>query len=91
MTHHMCIGFVPHREDVQYYTPVWADKPRDDEGVEQRENQPQPPPGRGGNRGRDDGGLAFAVRLSWGRAGGGFLCYLPAIRCSITGRSRLAR
>jgi hypothetical protein len=76
VTHHMCIGFVPHRDDVQYYTPVWADKPRDDEGVEQRENQP--PPGRGGNRGRDDGGpgVGGPAQLA-GVAGGGFLCYLP--------------
>ena len=36
VTHHICIGFSLHHENVQYDTPVWADKPRDEEGVEIR-------------------------------------------------------
>jgi hypothetical protein len=77
VTHHMCIGFVPHRDDVQYYTPVWADKPRDEEGVEKRENQQFPPAGRGraGNpAGRAVGGGPQQLSSA---AGGGFLCYIP--------------
>jgi hypothetical protein len=33
VTHHICISFVPHTDDVQYYTPLWRDAPRDEEGV----------------------------------------------------------
>jgi hypothetical protein len=45
VTHHICIGFLPHRNDVQYYTPVWSDKPRDEEGVEAKRERPALPPG----------------------------------------------
>ena len=34
VTHHICIVFKPHTPDVQYFTPQWFDKPRDEEGVE---------------------------------------------------------
>ncbi len=33
VTHHICIVFVPHRDDVQYFTPQWSEAKRDDEGV----------------------------------------------------------
>ena len=80
VTHHICIGFVPHRNDVQYYTPVWADKPRDDEGVESRDNQQFPESSgrdRGGNRAEGPGADGGRLRELAGAAGGGFLCYLP--------------
>jgi len=32
VTHHMCVAYVPHKTDVQYFTPVWHDKQRDEEG-----------------------------------------------------------
>jgi hypothetical protein len=32
ITHHICVYFKPHTDDVQYNTPVWADRPRDDNG-----------------------------------------------------------
>jgi hypothetical protein len=32
VTHHICVYFVPHREDVKYNVPVWADRPRDENG-----------------------------------------------------------
>jgi hypothetical protein len=32
VTHHMCVYFRPHTDDVQYNTPVWADRPRDQQG-----------------------------------------------------------
>lgn len=32
VTHHICVYFKPHTPDVEYYKPVWADKPRDDKG-----------------------------------------------------------
>src|SRR5262249_49877951 len=32
VTHHICVFFRPHTPDVQYDTPVWYDRPRDDKG-----------------------------------------------------------
>ncbi len=32
VTHHICVYFKPHTDDVKYYTPVWGDRPRDDQG-----------------------------------------------------------
>ncbi|MBZ5674035.1 MAG: thiol-disulfide isomerase [Acidobacteriia bacterium] len=32
VTHHICVYFKPHTDDVKYNTPVWADRPRDDQG-----------------------------------------------------------
>jgi hypothetical protein len=32
VTHHICVLFRPHTEDVKYNTPVWADRPRDADG-----------------------------------------------------------
>ena len=32
VTHHICVYFKPHTGDVKYNTPVWADRPRDDQG-----------------------------------------------------------
>jgi hypothetical protein len=31
-THHICIGYAPHKEGVKYFEPVWTDKPRDADG-----------------------------------------------------------
>ena len=32
VTHHMCLGFNPHTPDVQYFVPLWKDKPRGEDG-----------------------------------------------------------
>jgi hypothetical protein len=32
VTHHICVFFKPHTDDVEYNTPVWADRPRDEKG-----------------------------------------------------------
>src|SRR5262245_55199485 len=32
VTHHLCVFFKPHTEDVVYNKPVWADRPRDENG-----------------------------------------------------------
>jgi hypothetical protein len=32
VTHHICVFFKPHTDDVKYNTPVWADRPRDELG-----------------------------------------------------------
>ena len=34
VVHHVCVSYKAHVEGVKYYTPVWQDKPRDDEGSE---------------------------------------------------------
>ena len=93
VTYHMCIGFVPHREDVRYYTPVWADKPRDAEGVEHAKiSRPRRRAATESRRGAGAEGpnVGGPAQLA-GVAGGGFLCYLPGTRCSTIGRSRPVR
>lgn len=32
VAHHICLGFNPHRNDVEYFKPIWQDKERDAEG-----------------------------------------------------------
>jgi hypothetical protein len=32
VTHHICVYFKPHTDDVEYNKPVWADRPRDETG-----------------------------------------------------------
>ena len=32
VTHHICVIFRPHTDDVKYNTPVWSDRPRDEQG-----------------------------------------------------------
>jgi hypothetical protein len=33
VTHHICVYFKPHTADVKYNEPVWADRPRDENGA----------------------------------------------------------
>jgi len=32
IAHHICLGFNPHRDGIEYFKPVWQDKERDAEG-----------------------------------------------------------
>jgi hypothetical protein len=32
VTHHICLGFNPHKPDVKYFVPEWQDKQRDEDG-----------------------------------------------------------
>jgi mono/diheme cytochrome c family protein len=76
VTHHICLVFVPHRDDVQYYTPTWAERPRDDEGYDRapldasgpRPGPPAPP---------RNAGNAPAQNLLTVNPGGTEICYLP--------------
>jgi hypothetical protein len=88
VTHHICIGFQPHSDDVLYYTPFWNDKTRDDDGVELRpERRDTPRPGDGGaaaarradalRRPPSPNGVGGAPPPGNAAVGGGFLCYLP--------------
>ena len=33
VTHHICVGYVPHKAEVKYGRPVWQDKERDEDGA----------------------------------------------------------
>ncbi len=33
VTHHMCLGFIPHKPEVKYNVPEWNDKERDSDGA----------------------------------------------------------
>jgi hypothetical protein len=50
VTHHICIGFVPHRPNTKYFEPVQLAKPRDEDGSAIPEKGPTfgPPDGRMG-------------------------------------------
>ncbi len=83
VTHHICIGYVPHNPDYKYGVAYWADKERDQEGSAlpdkgptflgggtPRSNDGNPTPVAGGPRGlRPSGGSQ--------PPGGAEDCYLP--------------
>lgn len=79
VTHHICIAFQPHSEDVLYYTPFWNDKTRDDEGVEIKANPATASTGaprtNGAPRQRSANGVGGAPPPGNAAVGGGFLCY----------------
>jgi hypothetical protein len=82
VTHHICISFQPHSEDVLYYTPFWNDKPRDEEGVEIKETPATASTGAprinpAAPRPASPNGVGGAPAPRNAGAGGGFLCYLP--------------
>jgi len=93
VTHHICISFVEHRPDVQYYTPTWREPPRDEEGVivrqpgaEAPQSRPGPnvaaePQGGQGGQGAVGGQSAAAIPPGTGTrtvgAGGFEGCYVP--------------
>jgi hypothetical protein len=82
VTHHICIAFQPHSEDVLYYTPFWNDKPRDEEGIEIKANPATASTGAPRinpvqQRQRSANGVGGAPPPGNAGVGGGFLCYLP--------------
>jgi hypothetical protein len=76
VTHHICIGYVPHKPNVKYGLGVWANLARDDEGAAIPEKGPT---FVGRNQGL--GGLdpdAAAIFDEGATSGGGAQdCYLP--------------
>jgi len=48
VTHHMCVAFIPHKPDIQYFVPKWTDKQRDDEGSAIPDKGPTFTAGNGG-------------------------------------------
>ena len=67
VTHHICINFRPHTPDVQYYTPAWNDKPRDEEGIEIKKPGESTPTGDGQNSRNQQNGQNSNLEI----------CYLP--------------
>lgn len=49
VAHHICSGFNPHTPDVEYFKPIWMDKPRDEEGAAIPDEGPTFGPARSGN------------------------------------------
>jgi hypothetical protein len=82
-THHICLGIRKHAPGVEYYTPVWTDIPRDQNGDEILQTAGAPPrrqltpngplPARAGG-----GGFERGPRLSFGT--GNDACYLPGVQ-----------
>jgi hypothetical protein len=77
VTHHICIGYVPHKPNVKYGLGVWADLARDDEGAAMPEKGPTFV-GRGlGRRGAVDADAAAIFDESGTPGGSAQDCYLP--------------
>jgi hypothetical protein len=80
VTHHICLSFVPHRDNVKYYVWNWNESPRDEDGVAtdagasagaagaESPNAGNAPRGQGGGGGGPSG------------FGGGFACYVPGVQ-----------
>jgi hypothetical protein len=43
VTHHVCISFTPHRNDIEYGVPYWRDVQRDENGIEIPQGKGQRP------------------------------------------------
>jgi len=52
VAHHICSGFNPHTPDVEYFKPIWMDKPRDEEGAAIPDAGPTLGPARSGGGAR---------------------------------------
>jgi hypothetical protein len=78
VTHHICIGYVPHDPRVPHGVAYWSDFARDDEGSALPDKGPT---FIGGGRPRSADGSATPVALPGGRSipppGGAEDCYLP--------------
>jgi len=75
VTHHICIGYVPHKPNVKYGRGVWADLQRDAEGAAMPEKGPTFV-GRG-SRGAVDADAAAIFDESATPGGSAQDCYLP--------------
>src|ERR1019366_1711047 len=75
VTHHICIGFAPHREGVKYGRAVWTDRARDDQGAALPDKGPT-----FGGRSADASSLdpdARAILQEIREGNGQADCYLP--------------
>ena len=74
VSHHICIGYTPHKPTVKYNVAYWTDVPRDEDG------SALPEKGRtflGEGIDRASGGNPGLARELPSEAPGGFECYLP--------------
>ena len=80
VTHHICVSFVPHRPAAVYNTLLWADKQRDEAGVEVAPSERKLVLPTADGRGREIAAPAAVRNGGAGNAGGpglGFTCYVP--------------
>ena len=79
VTHHICLVFVPHRDDVQYFTPTWTERPRDEEGndTEPLSASGAPRPGQLARSRAQNGQNNAPQNPAAVNAGGTEICYLP--------------
>src|SRR5262245_37872597 len=76
VTHHICVSFVPHREDAVYNTLLWVDKQRDEAGAEVPPAQRKLLLPTADGQGRQFTPGAVGAPGS-GPVGVGFTCYVP--------------
>jgi hypothetical protein len=78
VTHHICVTFRQHTPDVQYYTPTWTDRSRDEEGVAFRTQQTQTPQAQAAQQAQAQGTVGRnALPTSAGSNEG---CYVPGVQ-----------
>jgi len=92
VTHHICISFVPHRQNTVYNQFLWVDKQRDEAGVEvppsQRKARRPTADGKGIEPPAPGGSSTAATLIAGNSASGGggtgatlaalaFVCYVP--------------
>jgi hypothetical protein len=83
VTHHICISFVEHKDDVQYYTPIWREPGRDEEGILTRSENGQPEAARPGpntaaaGQAGTQAGVPPGTGVRTVGAGGFEGCYVP--------------
>jgi len=70
VTHHMCVSFVPHTAEIKYGIPYWADKPRDEKGLELPKVKGGPP------RNSPEASKLLSKTLGGGGLEG---CYVPGV------------
>ena len=90
VTHHICLSFVPHRDNVPYYEYNWSESPRDEDGVATDKGATAGgagaagrPPGVAPAGRAGAGGPAGGARPGAGGVGndmGGFACYVPGVQ-----------
>jgi hypothetical protein len=79
VTHHICVAFVPHREDAKYYVMNWTESPRDEEGVATDKGATARGAGTAAG-GANASGVGRAPGPVPAGESGGFACYVPGVQ-----------
>jgi hypothetical protein len=78
VTHHLCLSFVPHRDEAKYYVWNWNESPRDEEGVAT-------------DTGASAGAAGSGPGTDSASFGGGFACYVPGVQYDEFGKFGAAK